>query len=161
MPELRVVVSARWQQPVELLLNSPQPRVPAPASDDPPACLPSVQLLTQARLLLDPLCRLPCPARREPVTETRTEEVTTHRTLFKADMEASKAYFLRVVAETIDASGGWMAAWGVQERGVACGVRAGRRAGRRFSTSSQALGPFQKVGSTGWTLQAQKYSPLL
>jgi hypothetical protein len=37
----------------------------------------------------------------------RTEEVTTQRTLFKADMEAIKAYFLKVVAETIDASGGW------------------------------------------------------
>ena len=68
MPELRVVVSARWQQPVELLLNSPQPRVPAPASDDPPACLPAFSAAAHtsplaARPLVPPALSCPQGAR--------------------------------------------------------------------------------------------------
>ena len=39
------------------------------------------------------------------MTETRTEEVTTNQTVYKADMAAIKAYFLAVVTETIEASG--------------------------------------------------------
>ena len=61
MPELRVVVSARWQQPVELLLNSPQPCTHAFASAGAPPALAPWPLIQARRPLRPPAfsCHLP------------------------------------------------------------------------------------------------------